>query len=187
MSVKQILESLRPYAGEPPQDSPPEILPWDHGDRWGVNGAARAALGRLLEGAPWADERLYEMADYLLTFYVEGYGRRLFPDAPLLNGTALALCGYLCDGAHPEAALWRVTGCARLASNVHWRKAALNDRIAADCLLAVCRVAEELDLPVLADLITLRERMWGRLLDHSRAERLHDPERRQDSPSHRSR
>ena len=43
----------------------------------------------------------------------------------------------------------------------------------ADCLLAVCRVADALDLPILADLITLRERMWGRLLDHSRAERLH--------------
>ena len=46
----------------------------------------------------------------------------------------------------------------------------------ADCLLAVCRVADELQLPILADLITLRERMWGRLLDHSQAERLHVPE-----------
>ena len=66
-----------------------------------------------------------------------------------------------------------MTGCARLATEVHARRAALDDRMAADCLLAVCRVADELELPILADLITLRERMWGRLLDHGRAERLH--------------
>ena len=30
---------------------------------------------------------------------------------------------------------------------MHWRKAALNDRVAADCLLAVAQVAEELELP----------------------------------------
>lgn len=84
---------------------------------------------------------------------------------------ALALCGYLCAGAYPEAEFWLVAGCARLASQIHWRKAALNDQVAADCLGVVCRVAEELDLPILADLITLRERMWGELLDHTRAER----------------
>jgi len=75
-----------------------------------------------------------------------------------------------------------MTGCARLATQVHMRKAALEDRIAADCLLAVCRVAEKLEAPILADLVTLRERMWGRLLDHSRVERLHVSEA--DYPSH---
>ena len=162
------LERLRLYATRPPIESPPEILPGDHGDRWGMDGAARAALGLILEGGS-----LPEMADYLLTFFNEGYGKAQFPDAPLLNGTALALCGYLREGAHPEAELWRVTGCARLATEAHNRKAALSERMLADCLLTVCEVADELQLPILADLITLRERMWGRLLDHSRAERLH--------------
>ena len=175
-----ILTSLRPYAGDPPRGSPPEILPWDHDDPWGLDGAARAALGLLIAGEG-PGPRLYEVAGYLLTFCIEGYGPRRYPDAPLLNGTALALCGYLCDGAHPEAALWRRTGCARLATEVHSRRAALNDRMAADCLLAVCRVADGTGLPVLSDLITLRERMWGRLLDHARAERLHVSE--EDYPS----
>jgi len=172
MDIQQILESLRPYASVPPSGRPPEILPWDHADLWGTDGTARAALALLLAG-DLSGERLCAIADYMLAFVVEGYGPRQFPDAILLNGTALALCGYLCDGIHPEAELWRVTGCARLASQVHWRKAAINDRVAADCLWAVCRIAEELTLPILADLITLRERMWGELLDHKRAERLH--------------
>jgi hypothetical protein len=116
---------------------------------------------------------LFEVADYLMTFYNEGYGPSMYNDARLLNGTALALCGYLCEGAHLEAELWRVSGCARLVNEVHKRRAALDDRISAECLLAVCQVADELDLPVLADMMTLRERMWGRLLDHSRVERLH--------------
>ena len=32
--------------------------------------------------------------------------------------------------------------------------------------------AEILEMPILADLLTLQERMWGRLVDHGRAERL---------------
>ena len=170
--MKEILKSLHTYAVDPPPGLPPEILPWEHEHPWGLDGAARATLGCLIAGEP-PGERLFALADYLLTFCIEGYGPRGFPDAPLLNGTALALCGYLCDGAHPEAEIWRVTGCARLATEVHARRAALDDRMAANCLLAVCRVADALELPLLADLITLRERMWGRLLDHGRAERLH--------------
>ncbi len=170
--MRQVLEVLRQYATTAPTDTPPEILPWNHRDRWGFDSAARAALALLLEEEK-PGERIYQVAEYLLTFCIEGYGERQFPDALLLNGTALALCGYLCEGVHPEAELWRVTGCARLATEVHNRKAALDNRIAADCLLTVCRVAEELELPILADLVTLRERMWGRLLDHARVERLH--------------
>ena len=181
MALLDRLAPLRPYAAPLPSGSPPEILPWDHADPWGFDGAARAALGLLLEGeAP--GPRLFALADYLLTFSLEGYGAIQFPDAPLLNATALALCGYLCHGAHPEADLWRVTGAARLASQLHQRRAAIDDRMAATCLLAVCQVADEVALPQLADLITLRERMWGRLLDHSRAERLHVSEA--DYPRH---
>jgi len=173
--MKQLLESLRQYATTPPEGAPPEILPWDHADDWGLDGAARGALMLLLEGEkPGA--RLYAVADYLLTFCIEGFGGRKFPNALLLNGTALALCGYLCEGAHPEAELWRLTGCARLATEIHGRKAALDDQMAAECLLAVCKTADELELPILADLVTLRERMWGRLMDHSRVELLHVPE-----------
>jgi hypothetical protein len=175
------LEPLRKYATEPMDGTPPEILPWDRDDPWGLYNIARATLGLLLEGEKPGD-RLFALADYLLTFNNEGYGPSIYNDAPLLNGTALALCGYLCDGAHPEAELWRITGCARLASEVHKRRAALDDRISAECLLAVCRVTDELELPILADLVTLRERMWGRLLDHSRVERLHVAEA--DYPSH---
>ncbi len=171
MDIVQIIRSLRPYASDPPRSSPPQILPWDHGDPWGLDGAARATLGALMAGEG-PGERLYGLADYMTTFCIEGYGPREYPHAFLLNGTALALCGYLCDGQHPEAALWRVTGCARLATEAHWRKAALSDRLLADCLQAVCRVADALELPLLADLITLRERMWGTLLRHDRAERL---------------
>jgi hypothetical protein len=171
MEVQQIIASLRSYATDPPQSSPPEILPWDHGDPWGLDGAARATLGSLLAGEG-PGERIYQMADYLLSFCIEGYGPRQYADAFLLNGTALALCGYLCERHHPEAELWRVTGCARLATEAHWRKAALSDRLLADCVQVVCRVADELDMPILADLITLRERMWGTLLPHDRAERL---------------
>jgi hypothetical protein len=128
-------------------------------------------LGLLLAGEK-PGPRLYAVADYLLTFNLEGYGAARDHDARLLNGTALALCGYLCAEQHPEAELWRRTGCARLATQVHMRRAALDDRMAAACTLALCRVADELEAPLLADLITLRERMWGRLLDHGRSERL---------------
>ncbi|MBM4461109.1 MAG: hypothetical protein FJ011_25690, partial [Chloroflexi bacterium] len=132
------------------------------------------ALGLLLAGET-PSPRLFAAADYLLTFPLVAF-RSSPSEEALLNATALALCGYLCDGQHPEASLWRLTGCARLANEAHLRRAALEDRMLADCLLAVCRVADELDLPILADLLTLRERMWGRLLDHGRAERLHVPE-----------
>jgi len=156
-------------------------LPPDHSDEWGLDGAARQVLGLLLAGEG-PGERLYAAADYLLTFWLEGYGPWVHADARQLNGAALALCGYHCAGQHPEAELWRVAGCARLASEVHARRAALEDRVAADCLLAVCRVAEELEEPISADLITLRERVWGTLMDHGRAERLHVSEA--DCPSH---
>ena len=185
--MQKILEGLRQYATAPPDGMPPQILPWDRGDPWGLYGAARAALGLLLDSKGLSfpegpDDRLFAVADYLLTFCTEGYGPPMYTDALLLNGTALALCGYLCHGAHPEADLWRTTGCARLATEVHNRKAALDDRVAADCLSVVCQVADETDLPILADLVTLRERMWGRLLDHSRTERLHVAEA--EYPSH---
>ena len=138
-------------------------------------------LGLLLDGDRSSD-LLLAAVDYLLVFCNEGYGAQVYPDALLLNGTALALCGYLVD--HPEAALWRLTGSARLATEAHERKAALSDTMLSRCLLAVCQVADELNAPVLADLITLRERMWGRLLDHSRAERLQVSEA--DFPAHMS-
>jgi hypothetical protein len=173
--IETTLAALQPYATAPPATSPPDLLPWSRTDLWSLDNAARATLGALLAGER-PGERLFALADYLLTFGIEGYGPPQFADAPLLNGTALALCGYLCAGAHPEADLWRITGCARLATVVHARRAALDNRIAADCLLAVCQVADELAAPILADLLTLRERMWGQLLDHSRAERLHVPE-----------
>ena len=174
-SRRDILEPLRSYAQDSAQDVPPQILPWDSSAPWALDGAARKALGLLVAGEG-PGQRLYEMADYLLTFCVAADRSRDFPDALLLNGTALALCGYLCDGHNPEAHIWRITGAARLATEMHARKAALENRIGADCLLAVCRMADETGLPILADLITLRERMWGRLLDHSRAEMLHVPE-----------
>ncbi len=64
----------------------------------------------------------------------------------------------------------------------HERRAALEDRPVADCVLAVCQIADELNAPILADLISLRERMWGRLLDHSRAERIQVTE--EEYPAH---
>lgn len=173
-------EPLHPYAVEPRGD-PPALLPRDPNDPWGLDGAARSALGLLLAGEK-PGPRLFAVADYLLTFCTPADPTAHFPHALLLNGTALALCGYLCEGKHPEAGIWRITGCARLATQLHLRKAAVEDRLAADCLLAVCKTAEALGLPILADLITLRERMWGRLLDHSRAERLHVSE--EEYPSH---
>lgn len=96
--MKEILESLREYASATPADVPQEILLWDHRDPWGLDGAARTVLDLPLKGETPGD-RLFEMTDYLLTFCVEGYGTPQFPDAPLLNGTALALCGYLWEGA----------------------------------------------------------------------------------------
>ncbi len=177
--MNNFLESLREYAVPAPLSAPPEILPWERGADWNMDHAARVTLGLLLDGDRTSD-LLFAAADYLLAFCNEGYGAHIFQDALLLNGTALALCGYLCD--HPEAELWRLTGCARLVTEAHERRAALSDTLMARCLLAVCQVADDLHAPVLADLITLRERMWGKLLDHSRAERLHVAE--VDYPKH---
>ncbi len=136
----------------------------------------------LLAAGEQPGPRLYAYADYLVTFITAADRWLIQPDAQLLNGTALALIGYFSGGQHPEAELWRLTGCARLATAAHERKAALEDSMLADCLLAVCRAADETGAPILADLITLRERMWGRLLEHTRAERLHVSE--EDYPSH---
>jgi len=172
--VKTILESLHIYSRQPLPGDPPEIMPWDAADPWAWDGAARHTLGLLLTGET-PGPRLFAAADYLLTFASVAFRSDPSEEA-LLLATALALCGYLCEGQHPEAGMWRLTGCARLANEAHLRRAALEDRMLADCLLAVCRVADELELTILADLITLRERMWGRLLNHSRAERLHVPE-----------
>lgn len=175
------IHRLAPYASEPPNELPPELLPLDSADSWSIENAARSALGLLLAGEQ-PGPHLSAYADYLLTF-ITAFDRWIVkPDALLLNGTALALIGYLSAGKHAEAELWRLTGCARLATSAHERKAALEDRMMADCLLTVCEVADDLNAPILSDLISLRERMWGRLLDHSRAERLHVSE--QDYPQH---
>ena len=130
-TVKEILEPLRAYATVPVSGGPPELLPWQSTDPWGLDGAARHALGLLLAGEG-PGPRLFEVADHLLTFCTAGDRSQQFPDALLLNGTALALCGYLCEGHHPEAEIWRITGCAWLATEVHARKAALENRIAVD-------------------------------------------------------
>jgi len=172
--IREIVETLRPYATKTPTDAPPELLPWEPDDKWALAGAAGQAVAMLVEGVT-GSEVAFAMADYLLTFNSPGYKGRFFAgdaDGLLLNGTALALFGYLFDGDHPEAELWRVAGCARLVSVVHSRKAALENQVSADCLMAVCRVAETRSMPIIADLLTLQERMWGRMIDHSRAERL---------------
>ncbi len=172
--MNPIIAPLAKYASPAPTESPPDILPWDPHDPWSLDGSARLALDLLAQGEK-PGPRLYQVADYLLTFCTGGYGRLPLPlsEALLLNGAALALCGYLCEGQHPEAELWRVTGCARLASQAHWRKASVSDQPVADCIGAVCAMAEERQMPICADLLTLQERLWGRLVDHSRAERLH--------------
>jgi len=165
------LQSLRPYIVEPGPELPPELLPWNSAAPWSIDNAARRALGLLLAGDQ-PGPRLYAYADYLTCFITAADRSQATPDALLLNGTALALIGYLTGEKHPEAEIWRLSGCARLATSAHERRAAMEDRVVADCVLAVCQVAEALDAPLLADLISLRERMWGRLLDHSRAERI---------------
>jgi hypothetical protein len=179
--MNDIFQALRPYALDPLQEFPPELLPLSPDDPWSLEGAARRALGLLAAGEQ-PGPRLYAYADYLVTFITAADRWSIQPDAQLLNGTALALIGYFAGGTHPEAELWRLTGCARLATAAHERKAALEDTMLADCILAVCRAADEAGAPLLADLISLQERMWGRLLDHSRAERLHVSEN--DYPSH---
>ena len=110
-NMREILESLRIYAQEPLPDSPPEIMPWDESAQWAWLGAAKHTLGLLLAGEE-PGSRLFDAADYLLTFAPVAF-RSGSSEEALLNGTALALCGYLCDGRHPEAATWRLTGCAR--------------------------------------------------------------------------
>ncbi len=179
--MNYLFQTLRPYALDPLDEFPPELLPQPANHPWSLEGAARRALGLLTAGEQ-PGPRLYAYADYLATFITAADRWTIQPDAQLLNGTALALIGYLCEGKHPEAELWRLTGCARLATAAHERKAALEDKMLADCVLAVCRTAEENRAPILADLISLQERMWGRLLDHSRAERLHVPE--SEYPAH---
>ncbi|HAA74461.1 TPA: hypothetical protein DCE37_04990, partial [Candidatus Latescibacteria bacterium] len=104
------IEVLRQYASNPPAGSPPEILPWEPDDPWGLEGAARSALTLILDGAQPSDET-FAVADYLLTFNTQGYKGRFHPsvldgDGRLLNGTVLALFGYL-YADHPEAELWR--------------------------------------------------------------------------------
>ncbi len=179
--MDQLFHSLNSYSLTPPEENPPELLPLPADDPWSLESAARRALGLLAAGEQ-PGPRLYAYADYLATFITAADRWIIQPDALLLNGTALALIGYFCTGKHPEAELWRLTGCARLATAAHERKAALEDKMLADCLLAVCQAADETEAPILSDLITLRERMWGRLLDHLRAERLHVPE--SEYPAH---
>lgn len=169
----QRIAPLARYAREPYAENPPELMPWSSSAPWSIDDAARRALGLLLAGEQ-PGERLYAYAGYLLAFITAADRQHdQYPDSLLLNGTALALMGYLSEGHHPEAEIWRLSGSARLATIAHERRAALEDTIVADCVLAVCREAEEREAPLLADLISLRERMWGRLLDHSRAERIH--------------
>ena len=83
-------------------------------------------------------------------------GARLAPLQSDGRGAVIAPAGGRTPPLHPEAELWRRTGCARLATEVHLRRAALYDRMATACTLAVCRVADELNAPLLADLLTLR-------------------------------
>lgn len=169
--MNKILEPLARYAVEPGSELPPELLPWSSAAPWSIDNAARRALGLIMAGEQ-PGPRLYAYAGYLLAFISAADRSQAYPDALLINGTALAIIGYLSEGQHPEAEIWRLSGCARLATVAHERKAALEDKIIADCLLAVCQLADERSAPLLADLISLRERMWGRLLDHSRAERI---------------
>lgn len=169
MNEKAILQPLVKYAKAVPDESPPDMLPMNQSEVWGLNNAPRIALG-MLTGGEQPGQRMYEVADYLLTFSEYGFHRH--SERLLLNGTALALLGYRCEGHHPEAELWRVIGCARLACVGHGRRASLADSMLTDCIRAVCTVAEEREMPVCADLLTLQERLWGHLVDHSRAERL---------------
>ncbi len=163
MNEKAILQPLGKYATVVPDSSPPDIP----NDVWGLENAPRMALGLLVEGEP-PGPRLYEVADYLLTFCAHSG----HPDSLLLNGTALALIGYRCEGHHPEAELWRVIGGVRLACVGHGRKASLADSLLTDCIQAVCTVAQERKMPVCVDLLALQERLWGKAVDHSRAEHL---------------
>lgn len=180
--MKTLIESLGTYAAEVPADSPPDILPIGADELsvssrkkehvWGLENSPRIALGLLIEGEQ-PGPRLYEVADYLLTFCEGGctYGAR-FPDSLLLNGAALAIIGYLCEGHHPEAELWRVTGSARLATVGHWRKAEVSDFMLTDCVRVVLAVAREKEMPAYTDLYSLQERFWSVFVDQSQGERI---------------
>jgi hypothetical protein len=175
---KTAIKSLAKYAGPIPRNPPPDILPVkddvfsvkSYGP-WSLENAPRIAIGLLVEGEQ-PGPRLYEVADYLLTFCDGGCTYRGFPDSLLLNGASLALIGYLCEGHHPEAELWRVSGAARLATVGHWRKAAVSDFMLTDCVRSVLAVAREKQMPVYADLLSLQERFSGVFVDQSRNERL---------------
>jgi hypothetical protein len=137
--IQQLISSLNQYAREPYSENPPELLPWNSDDRWSIDDAARRTLGLLAAGEQ-PGPRLYAHADYLLAFITPGDRRSGdYPDGLLLNGTALALIGYLAQDQHPEAEIWRLSGSARLATVAHERRAALEDTVVADCVLAVCR------------------------------------------------
>ena len=169
-NLKAALES---HAAGAPEGPPPDVLPDDRESPWGPIPAARAALGLLLEGGEPAPH-LWEVADYLLTFAPQAGSaeeRRLLY---ALNGTALALCGYVSEGLHAEANLWRLTGATRLATALHAETVRAGP--AADGLRAVVRLGSESELPVLADLLSLHERIFGELIGHDRAEHIAVPE-----------
>ena len=169
--MKSYLEKLKPYAAQPPAEKPPRVMPQDQSGPWGIENAARVALGAVLEAGEWNAE-LTPYAEYLITFITPERNHPAGPDAHILNGTALALMGYLAADGHPSADIWRVVGCARLATEAHRRRADIQDRVLTACVAAVTGAAAEAGAPILADLLTLDERMNGRLIDQSRAERL---------------
>ena len=43
--IREIIQTLSRYATEIPKDRPPELLPWELDDRWGLDGAAGQAVG----------------------------------------------------------------------------------------------------------------------------------------------
>ena len=152
------------YNGE----TPPDISPWeDDKATWAQENAARMTLDYLCKGGA-IDETLYNLADYLLAFNPLSEDKEV--DRYLLAATALALCGYLGEGTFEEAELWRLIGCARLATSGHRRKASLGDQMLVDCIRTVYDLAAELNMPLIADIFTLYERMFGMLVDQSRAE-----------------
>ena len=94
MNEKAILQPLVQYATAVPNGSPPDIP----NDVWGLKNAPRIALRLLVEGEP-TGPRLYEVADYLLTFCAhQGY-----PDDLLLNGTALTTHRLSVRGTSPRS------------------------------------------------------------------------------------
>ena len=180
-AINATVETLHPYAVQPRPEAPPELLPWDSARSVGLDGAARQALGLLVAGekpgtacTPWPTicwpSTQPPTARWLSPTSCCSTARRWRCAATCARATTPRRT----SGASPARPAWPPRCTAR--------KAALENHIGADCLLAVCQVADETGLPILADLITLRERMWGRLLDHSRAETLHVSEA--DYPAH---